>query len=130
VTRAESLTSLADSVAATRRALALQNAPLCWSPIPGGTVISETAMDPKVTALVYVGGAGPPARSGEDSLRCPENSPPCRCARASQDHDGFTYLSEEAFLQYFANGVRVRRRRSFMPSRKPTQPLSSPGGPR
>src|SRR5712692_4880357 len=49
------LTSLADSAAATRRALALQDGPTvlvahAW----GGTVISETGMDPKVTALVYV----------------------------------------------------------------------------
>src|SRR4030088_981930 len=43
------LTSLADSVAATRRALALQDGPTVlvahsW----GGTVISETGTDPKV----------------------------------------------------------------------------------
>jgi pimeloyl-ACP methyl ester carboxylesterase len=46
------LTSLEDSVAATRRALALQDGPTVlvahsW----GGTVISETGIDPKVTAL-------------------------------------------------------------------------------
>ncbi|MDB5921676.1 MAG: hydrolase, partial [Betaproteobacteria bacterium] len=59
------LTSLADSVAATRRALALQDGPTVlvahsW----GGTVISETGMDPKVTALVYVAARAPDA--GED----------------------------------------------------------------
>ncbi len=48
------LTSLQDSVAATRRALALQDGPTVlvahsW----GGTVISETGTDPKVSALVY-----------------------------------------------------------------------------
>jgi len=59
------LTSLQDSVAATRRALALQDGPTVlvahsW----GGTVISETGTDPKVTALVYVAARAPDA--GED----------------------------------------------------------------
>ena len=54
------LTSLADSVAATRRALALQDGPTVlvahsWA----GTVISETGTDPKVTALVYVAASKP-----------------------------------------------------------------------
>src|SRR5438445_9421153 len=56
------LTTLADSVAATRRALALQTGPTVlvahsW----GGTVISETGIDPKVTALVYVAARAPDA---------------------------------------------------------------------
>src|SRR5258708_2586293 len=56
------LTSLADSVAATRRTLALQEGPTVlvahsW----GGTVISETGTDPKVTALVYVAARAPDA---------------------------------------------------------------------
>ena len=56
------LTSLADSDAAARRALALQDGPTVlvahsW----GGTVISETGIDPKVTALVYVAARAPDA---------------------------------------------------------------------
>src|ERR1700741_4388768 len=59
------LTSLTDSVAATRRALALQEGPTVlaahsWA----GTVISETGTDPKVTALVYIAARAPDA--GED----------------------------------------------------------------
>src|SRR5712672_85331 len=54
------LTSLDDSIAATRRALALQDGPTVlvahsW----GGTVISEVGTDPKVTALVYVAARAP-----------------------------------------------------------------------
>src|SRR5258708_13397613 len=57
------LTSLADSVAETRRALALQDGPTVlvahsW----GGTVISETGIDPKFTALVYVAAPAPDAK--------------------------------------------------------------------
>src|ERR1700720_4287068 len=59
------LTSLADDVAATRRILALQDGPTVlvghsWA----GTVISETGVDPKVSALVYIAARAPDA--GED----------------------------------------------------------------
>src|SRR6476661_8860728 len=59
------LTSLADDVSATRRILALQDGPTVlvghsWA----GTVISETGVDPKVSALVYVAARAPDA--GED----------------------------------------------------------------
>src|SRR4051794_24088652 len=61
------LTSLADSDAATRRELALQDGPTVlvahsW----GGTVISDVGIDPKVTALVYVAARAPDG--GEDFL--------------------------------------------------------------
>jgi len=60
------LTSLADSVAATRRVLRDARWPDCASrPHPGAdTVISETGTDPKVTALVYVAARAPD--TGED----------------------------------------------------------------
>lgn len=56
------LTSLADDVAATKRALALQDSPTVlvghsW----GGTVITEAGVDPKVAALVYVSALSPDA---------------------------------------------------------------------
>lgn len=56
------LTSLADDVAATNRALARQDGPTVlvghsW----GGTVITEAGVDPKVTALVYVSALSPDA---------------------------------------------------------------------
>src|SRR6202171_1424075 len=56
------LTSFADDVAATNRALALQTGPVIlvghsW----GGVVITEAGMDPKVVGLVYVAAFGPDA---------------------------------------------------------------------
>lgn len=56
------LTSLADDVAATRRALARQSGPAIlvghsW----GGTVITEAGIDPKVAGLVYVSALSPDA---------------------------------------------------------------------
>src|SRR5712664_2938338 len=98
------LTSLADSVAATRRALALQDGPTVlvahsW----GGTVISETGTDPKVTALVYVAARAPDA--AEDFVALSAKFPTMPVRAGVQERDGFTNLSEEAFLKYFANDV-------------------------
>src|SRR5258708_696878 len=77
------LTSLEDSVAATRRALALQDGPTVlvahsW----GGTVISETGIDPKVTALSML--PREPPTLEKILLLSPENFRPERCAPASR----------------------------------------------
>src|SRR5437899_7861132 len=98
------LTSLEDSVAATRRALALQDGPTVlvahsW----GGTVISETGTDPKVTALVYVAARGPDA--GEDFVALSGKFPTGPVRAGIREPDGFTKLSEDSFLKYFANGL-------------------------
>ena len=98
------LTTLADSVAATRRALALQDGPTVliahsW----GGTVLSEVGIDPKVTALVYVAARAPDV--GEDFVALSGKFPPGPVRAGIQEHDGFTTISEEAFLRSFANGV-------------------------
>jgi len=66
------LTSLADSVAETRRVLAQQDGPTVlvahsW----GGTVISEVGTDPKVAGLVYVAARAPRHRPAlRPSGRC------------------------------------------------------------
>src|SRR6478672_5712482 len=98
------LTSLADSVAAARRELALQDGPTVlvahsW----GGTVISEVGVDPKVTALVYVAARAPDA--GEDFVALSAKFPTAPARAGIEDHGGFTRLSEDAFLKYFANGL-------------------------
>ena len=102
------LTSLADSVATTRRALALQDGPTVlvahsW----GGTVISEAGTDPKVTGLVYVAARAPDA--GEDFVALSGTFPTMPVRAGIQERDGFTNLSEEAFLKYFANGVARKK---------------------
>ena len=63
------LTSLGDDVAATRRAIALQQGPVLlvahsW----GGVVITQAGDDPKVVGLVYVSAYAPSAgQSGNDA---------------------------------------------------------------
>jgi len=98
------LTSLQDSVAATRRALAQQDGPtLLVAHSWGGTVISEVGTDPKVTGLVYIAARAPDA--GEDFVALSQKFPAGPARAGVQEHDGFTKLSEDAFLKYFANGV-------------------------
>src|SRR6267143_770291 len=113
------LTSLEDSVAATRRALALQDGPTVlvahsW----GGTVISETGTDPKVSALVYVAARAPDA--GEDFVALSGKFPTMPVRSGVQEHEGFTYLSEEAFLKYFANGVPHEKAKVLYAEQEPT----------
>jgi len=122
------LTSLADSAAATRRALALQDGPTVlvahsW----GGTVISETGMDPKVTALVYVAARAPDA--GEDFVALSGKFPTMPVRAGVQERDGFTNLSEEAFLKYLRTVSLTKRQKSFMPSKSLPPPLCSVGEP-
>lgn len=102
------LSSLEDSVAATRRALALQDGPTVivahsW----GGTVISEVGTDPKVTGLVYVAARAPDA--GEDFVALSAKFPTGPVRAGIQTNDGYTQLSEDSFLKYFANGVPRRK---------------------
>jgi len=113
------LTSLADSVAATRRALVLQDGPTVlvahsW----GGTVISETGMDPKITALVYVAARAPDA--GEDFVALSGKFPTMPVRAGVQERDGFSNLSEEAFLKYFANGIASEKAEVLYSEQEPT----------
>jgi pimeloyl-ACP methyl ester carboxylesterase len=98
------LTTLAESVAATRRALAMQQGPTVlaghsWS----GTIVSEVGNDPKVSALVYVAARAPDAGEDFPALAKTFPSPPASAGVVTTD--GFTQLSEAVFLNDFANGV-------------------------
>jgi pimeloyl-ACP methyl ester carboxylesterase len=98
------LNSLEASVEATRRALAEQDGPTVlvahsW----GGTVISEVGTDPKVTSLVYIAARAPEAN--EDFVALSGKFPTGAVRAGVVERDGFTKLSEDAFLKYFANGV-------------------------
>jgi len=113
------LTSVADSVAETRRALALQDGPTVlvghsW----GGTVVSEAGIDPKVTALVYVAARAPDA--GEDFVALSGKFPTMPARAGVQEHDGYTKLSEDAFLKYFANGIPREKAEVLYAEQEPT----------
>ncbi len=113
------LTSLNDAVAETRRALALQDGPTVlaghsWS----GTIVSEAGGDPKVSALVYVAARAPDA--GEDFVALSGKFPTMPARAGVETHDGFTKLSEDAFLKYFANGVPHKQAEVLYAEQQPT----------
>jgi len=113
------LTSLADAAAETRRALALQDGPTVlvghsWS----GTLVSEAGMDPKVTALVYIAARAPDA--GEDFGALSGKFPTMPARAGVQEHDGYTTLTEDAFLKYFANGVEQTKAKVLFAVQQPT----------
>src|ERR1700731_2949111 len=98
------LTTLAESVAATRSALALQDGPTVlvahsW----GGTVLSEVGVDPKVTALVYVAARAPDA--GEDYTALAKKYPTPPATAGIVFNGDWGQLSEQAFLRDFAGDL-------------------------
>jgi pimeloyl-ACP methyl ester carboxylesterase len=72
-----------------------------------GTVISEVGTDPKVTSLVYVAARAPDAK--EDFVALSGKFPVGEVRAGIQTHDGYTQLSEDSFLKYFANGVDPKK---------------------
>jgi pimeloyl-ACP methyl ester carboxylesterase len=99
------LTSLADDVAATQRALAQQDGPVIlvghsWA----GVVITEAGMDPKVVGLVYVAAFGPDLGETAGDLGKPYPPPPALSAPIT-DKDGFLTLSTDAVVKHFASDL-------------------------
>lgn len=98
------LTSLADDVAATRRALARQDGPTVlvghsW----GGVPITEAGLDPKVTALVYVAARAPDAGEDFNALAATYPAMPARAGVVTVD--GYSWLSKDAFVRFFAGDL-------------------------
>jgi pimeloyl-ACP methyl ester carboxylesterase len=99
------LTSLADDVAATRRALARQEGPVIlvghsW----GGAVITEAGVDPKVAELVYVAAFAPEPGETLNGLGKPYPTPPAFAAPI-EDPQGFVSLPADAFVKHFASDL-------------------------
>ncbi|WP_027522259.1 alpha/beta fold hydrolase [Bradyrhizobium sp. Ec3.3] len=113
------LTSLSESVEATERALAEQDGPTVlvahsW----GGTVISQVGTDPKVTGLVYIAARAPDAN--EDFVALSKQFPTGPVRAGIVERDGFTKLSGDAFLKYFANGVTPEKAKELYAVQWPT----------
>lgn len=94
------LTSLADDVAATRRALARQDGPTIlvghsW----GGTVITEAGIDPKVVGLVYVSALSPDAGETTAEQYAGFSAPDFVIDTQA---DGFGFVNREKFKIGFA----------------------------
>src|SRR6202142_4208567 len=106
------LTLLADDVAATRRALAMQDGPtVLVGHSFAGTIISEAGNDPKVSALVYVAARAPDAGEDFGALAGKFPKPPASAGVIRKD--GFFWLGEEAFLSDFAGDIEPSRARAL-----------------
>src|SRR5579864_7866604 len=95
--------SLADDVAATKRAIAAQNGPVILvGHSYGGVVITEAGNDPKVAGLVYVAAFAPDANQNITEISKPFPPPP-GLSMVKPLTDGFMLLTPEgietAFVQ-------------------------------
>ncbi len=98
------LTSLADDVAATKRALSQQDGPTIlvghsW----GGTVITEAGVDPKVAGLVYVSALSPDAGETTAQQYKGFTTPPEFVLDIRPD--GFGFVKPSSFKAGFAADV-------------------------
>jgi pimeloyl-ACP methyl ester carboxylesterase len=99
------LTSFADDVAATKRALAAQNGPaVLVGHSYGGLVITEAGTDPKVSALVYVAAFAPDAGQSitDISAAFPK---PAGMDKLVPQPDGFLLLSPDGIETAFAQDL-------------------------
>ncbi len=104
------LTSLADDVAHTRRILALHDGPVILAGHSfAGTVITEAGIDPRVAGLVYIAARAPDADEDYAALAQKFPAPPANAGLVYTG--GFGGLTEDAFLNDFANGVDPVRAR-------------------
>jgi pimeloyl-ACP methyl ester carboxylesterase len=98
-------TSLADDVAATKRAIAAQDGPvLLVGHSYGGVVITEAGNEAKVKALAYIAAFAPDAGESVSSLIA--NPPPgAPVPPILPPQDGFLLLDREKFADAFAADV-------------------------
>ncbi|WP_405591353.1 alpha/beta fold hydrolase [Streptomyces sp. NBC_01092] len=98
------LTSLADDVAATERALALQDGPTILAAHSwGGTVISQAGLALNVNGLVYIAARAPDAGEDYTALAARFPTPPANAELV--ESGGFKHLTKKGFLRDFAGGV-------------------------
>jgi pimeloyl-ACP methyl ester carboxylesterase len=99
-------TSLADDVAATRRAIAVQDGPtILVGHSYGGVVITEAGADPKVKGLVYVAAFAPD--TGESVASLIANPPPgAATPPILPPQDGYLFLDRSKFAASFAADVK------------------------
>ena len=98
-------TSLADDVAATRRAIARAQGPVVLvGHSYGGVVVSEAGTDPKVEALVYIAAFAPD--KGESVATLIANPPPgASVPPILPPQDGYLFLDRAKFRAAFAADV-------------------------
>jgi pimeloyl-ACP methyl ester carboxylesterase len=105
------LSSLADDVAATKRAIALADGPVIlvghsWA----GVVITEAGADPKVAGLVYVAAFAPDVGEKVGDLG-KDFPPPPGLAELRPGADGYLTMTTKGIMENFAPDLPVAQRK-------------------
>jgi len=105
------LTSFADDLAATKRAIALQDGPVIlvghsW----GGVVISDAGADAKVAGLVYVAAFAPDVGEAVGDLG-KDFPPPPGGAELRPDADGYLTMTTKGVMESFAPDLPLAQRK-------------------
>src|SRR5450631_1433430 len=114
------LTSLADDVAATRRAIALQDGPvLLVGHSYGGVVITEAGNDPKVVGLVYVAALAPSEGGSVASVTKPFPPAPLG-SEVRADAEGFLTVTAKGIAEDFAQDLPDKEKQLLTSTQGPT----------
>ena len=101
----QSLSSLAEDVAATRRAIEAQPGDVVLvGHSYGGAVITEAGNHPKVKSLVYVAAFGPDTNESINDLGRGQ-PPPVWATALRVDSGGYGWLTRSAVLEHFAQDL-------------------------
>lgn len=101
------LTSFADDVAATQRAIALEDGPvLLVGHSYGGAVITEAGNDPKLAALVYVSAVAPD--QAESAFGLITSVPTPIGSELRPDKSGFLKLTPKGIAEDFAQDLSAK----------------------
>jgi pimeloyl-ACP methyl ester carboxylesterase len=114
------LTSLADDVAATKRAIALQDGSvLLVGHSYGGVVITEAGNDPKVVRLVYVAALAP--SDGESVASVTQPFPPAPLdSEVRADAEGFLTVTPKGIAEDFAQDLPDKEKQVLTATQGPT----------
>ena len=117
------LTSFADDVAATQRAIALEDGPvLLVGHSYGGAVITEAGNDPKVVGLVYVSAVAP--EKGESAFGLITSVQTPIGSELRPDNSGYLKLTSKGIAEDFRRTSPQKRLRCS-PQRR-CRPVSAP----
>lgn len=114
------LTSLADDVAATQRALASLDGPaILVGHSYGGSVITQAGTDPKVAGLVYVAAYAPDAGQSAASLGSAYTPSPLS-TQLTLDSYGFLTVTPTGIFDDFAQDLPLIERKVLLDTQGPT----------
>jgi pimeloyl-ACP methyl ester carboxylesterase len=114
------LTSLADDVAATKRAIALQDGPVILvGHSYGGAVITEAGNDPKVVGLVYVAAFAPGDGESVGSISKPYPPTPLG-GELRPDAQGFLSVTPKGIAEDFAQDLSDAEQQILTATQGPT----------